>query len=163
MSDAPHAQRQVMASFATHEAADSAIQYLTAEAIPRDQISIRTSDTGLQPVQAPGETDGVVQEDEQRNLRTMGTSIASAGAAMAAAGVVVATGGAALPAVAAAAAAGLGAGAVTQGVSNAATPDVVPDSEKAVAVLTVNVANADQAERAKGVLRKVSAIKVWEE
>ena len=159
----PPTSRKVMASFATQEAAENAVQYLTAEAIPRDQINIRTSDTGNQPVQAPGETDGVMQEDEHRNLRTMGTSLASAGAGMAAAGVVIATGGAALPAVAAAAAAGLGIGAASQGVAAATSPDVVPDAEKSVATLTVSAANADQAERAKGVLSKVSAVKVWEE
>jgi len=157
------AGRKIMASFATREDAERAVQFLNAEAIPGDQVSIRTADTGLQPVQAPGDTNDTVQEDEQRSLRTMGTSLASAGAAMAAAGLVVATGGAALPAVAAAAAAGVGAGAASQGVAAAATPDVVPDSEKAVAVVTVDAANTDQAERAKGVLGKVSAMKVWEE
>jgi mevalonate pyrophosphate decarboxylase len=153
----------VVATFATHEAADSALQYLNADAIPRDRITIRTAEVSQQPPQAPHETDGKLQEDEHRNLRTMGTGLAASGAGMAAAGAVIATGGAALPAIAAAALAGLGAGAASEGVAAAASPDVVPDEEKAVAVLVVAAANVDQAERAKGVLRNTSALRVWEE
>jgi hypothetical protein len=93
----------------------------------------------------------------------MGTGLAASGAGMAAAGVVVATGGAALPAIAAAALAGLGAGAASEGVAAAASPDVKPDEEKAVAVLIVAAANTDHVERAKGVLRNASALRVWEE
>jgi hypothetical protein len=159
----PPTRINVVATFATHEAAEYAMQFLDAEAIPRDQITIRTAEISQQPPQAPNETDGKLQEDEHRNLRTMGTGIAASGAGMAAAGVVIATGGAALPAIAAAAAAGLGIGAASEGVAAAANPDVKPDSEKAVVALTVTTTTADQVERAKGVLRKVSAIEVWEE
>ena len=155
--------RKVVASFATREEAETAIQYLDADAIPRSQIEIRAADVAQQPVQAPGDTDGTLQEDETRAIRSNLTGLAASGAGMAAAGVVIATGGAALPAIAAAAVAGIGAGAATQGAAVAANPDVVPDSEKAAAVLTVNATNTDQVERAKGVLRNSSAIRVWEE
>jgi hypothetical protein len=155
--------RHVVATFATREAAESALQYLDAEAIPRDRITIRTAEVSQEPPHAPNEMDDRLQEDEHRNLRTMGTGLAASGAGMAAAGVVVATGGAALPAIAAAALAGLGAGAASEGVAAAASPDVKPDEEKAVAVLIVAAANTDHAERAKGVLRNASALRVWEE
>ncbi|MFC0385260.1 hypothetical protein [Muricoccus vinaceus] len=153
----------VNASFATREEAESALQYLNAEAIPQELVAIRTGETSLAPPQPPGEPEGQVQEDEHRNLRTMGSSMAAAGAGMAAAGAVVATGGAALPAIAAAAVAGLGAGAASEGVSAASGTNVKPESEKAAAVVTVTPATADQSVRAKGVLGKLSAIKVWEE
>jgi hypothetical protein len=165
MSDTSNQARypDVMATFASRQDAEAALQYLDADAIPRDRITIRTAEVTQEPPHAPHEMDGRVQEDEQRNLRTMTSSLAASGAGMAAAGVVIATGGAALPAVAAAAVAGLGAGAVTEGVATAASPDVRPDEEKAAAVLVVSPANVDQAERAKSVLNKVSAIRVWEE
>ncbi|MBI0536027.1 hypothetical protein D9599_10625 [Roseomonas sp. KE2513] len=154
---------KVVATFATRDAAENALQYLNAEAIPQELVSIRTSEASLEPPHAPDEMNGQVQEDEHRNLRTMGSSMAATGAGMAAAGAVVATGGAALPAIAAAAIAGLGAGAASEGISAATGADVKPDSEKAAAVITVTPATTDQAERAKGVLRKVSALRVWEE
>ncbi|MFH5925973.1 hypothetical protein [Roseomonas xinghualingensis] len=155
--------RHVVATFTTREAAESALQYLDADAIPRDRITIRTAEVTQEPPHAPHEMEGRVQEDEHRNLRTMGTSLAASGAGMAAAGVVIATGGAALPAIAAAALAGLGAGAASEGVAAAADPDVKPDSEKPAAVLIVSAANVDQAERAKGILNNASALRVWDE
>ena len=165
MSDTPKqtTHTNVVATFATREAAETALQYLSAEAIPSDRITIRSAEVSLQPPQAPHETDGKLQEDEHRNLRSMTTGLAASGAGMAAAGIVIATGGAALPAVAAAAIAGLGAGAASEGVATAAAPNVVPDSEKAVVSLIVSAANVDQAERAKGVLGNTSALRVWEE
>jgi hypothetical protein len=165
MPETPNAANRpsVMATFADRDAMNSAMTYLDAEAIPRSQVTIRTADVSQQPPHEPHETDDKLQEDEQRNLRSMTTGLAASGAGMAAAGVVIATGGAALPAVAAAAAAGLGAGAAAEGVASAASPDVKPDEEKAVGVLIVSVDSTDQAERAKGVLRKVGATRVWEE
>jgi len=154
---------KVVASFATREEADQALQYLNAEAIPQELVSIRTSEVSLEPPHAPDEMNNQVQEDEHRNLRTMGSSMAASGAGMAAAGAVVATGGAALPAIAAAAIAGLGAGVASEGVSAATNVSVKPDAEKAAVVVTVTPNSADQSERAKGVLRKLSAIRVWEE
>lgn len=159
----PSAHPKVVASFSTREAAENALQYLNAEAIPQDLISIRTGEVSLESPHAPDEMEGQVQEDEHRNLRTMGSSMAASGAGMAAAGVVIATGGAALPAIAAAAIAGLGVGAAGEGISAATGTNVKPDTEKAAAIVTVAAATADQAERAKGVLRKVSALRVWEE
>lgn len=154
---------KVVATFATREAAENALQFLNAEAIPQELVSISTGEVSLEPAHAPHEMDHQVQEDEHRNLRTMGSSMAASGAGMAAAGAVVATGGAALPAIAAAAIAGLGAGVASEGVSAATNVDVKPDAEKAAAVVTVTPTTADQSERAKGVLRKVSALRVWEE
>ena len=153
----------VVATFASRADAENALQFLNAEAIPKDRITIRTAEPTQEPPHAPGEMEGKVQEDEQRNLRTMGSSMAASGAGMAAAGAVVATGGAALPAIVAAAVAGLGVGAASEGVAAAASPDVKPESEKAAVSIIVSTANADQSARAKGVLPKVSARKVWEE
>ncbi|WP_424139238.1 hypothetical protein [Roseomonas chloroacetimidivorans] len=153
----------VVATFATREAAEDALQYLDADAIPRDRIAVRTAEVTQEPPHAPNEMEGKVQEDEHRNLRSMGAQLAGSGAGMAAAGAVIATGGAALAAIAAAAIAGIGAAAASEGVASASSPDVKPDSEKAVAAVVVAAADTHQAEMAKGVFSKTSALRIWEE
>ncbi|MBP0446632.1 hypothetical protein J8J14_17800 [Roseomonas sp. SSH11] len=159
----PQVHSHVVATFATREAAEAAIQYLDADAIPRDRIAVRTAEVTQEPPRPPNEMEGRVQEDEQRNLRSMSAQLAGSGAGMAAAGAVVATGGAALVAIAAAAIAGIGAAAATEGVASAASPDVKPESEKAAAAVVVAAADTNQAERAKGVFNKSSALRVWQE
>ncbi|UFN47643.1 hypothetical protein LPC08_16700 [Roseomonas sp. OT10] len=163
MSASPNPARQpnILASFADQETLDSALSYLEGEAIPRAQLSVRHADTAGEVMTDTGQEP--LREDEERNLRTLRTGTAAAVAGLATAGVVVATGGAAIPALAAAAAAGVGAGGLSEVASQATgtAPDAASDSARAI--LVVAPANVDQAERARGILRKVAALKVWEE
>ncbi|WP_426956556.1 hypothetical protein [Muricoccus radiodurans] len=167
MAEQPqHRHGRIHASFESHADAEAAVGYLRGEAIPEELITLSTGGPTPDPqpaVVAQPSTNEALQEDEHRNLRALGTGIAAAGAGMAAAGVVIATGGAALPAVAAAVAAGTGAGIASEGVAAAANPDVKPDSEKAVATITVAPQSADQSVRAAGMLRRSRALKVWED
>ena len=107
--------------------------------------------------------DEPLREDEHRNLRTMRNSMAAAAAGMAAAGVVVATGGAAIPAVGAALAAGAGAGGLSELASQASGTEGTAATEHAEAIVVVKPANVDQTERARSILNRAAALKVWEE
>jgi hypothetical protein len=173
-TSATPAQPTILASFRDKEAVEAALSYLEGEAIPRAQISVRHAD----PTPAPAETaapapqaetmpedsgDEPLREDEHRNLRTMRNSMAAAAAGMAAAGVVVATGGAAIPAVGAALAAGAGAGGLSELASQASGTEGTAATEHAAAIVVVKPANVDQAERARSILNRAAALKVWEE
>ena len=174
-TSATPAQPTILASFRDKEAVEAALSYLEGEAIPRAQISVRHADPAAP---APAETaspaprsetmpedsgEEPLREDEHRNLRTMRNSMAAAAAGMAAAGVVVATGGAAAPAVGAAIAAGAGAGGLSELASRASGVEGTAATEHAEAIVVVKPANVDQAERARSILNRASALKVWEE
>jgi len=163
MSQSSETPRQptILASFRTKEELEAALSYLEGEAISRSQISVRQADAPSEPSTHTGSEP--LREDEHRNLRTMRTSMAAAAVGMAAAGVVVATGGAALPAVGAAVAAGAGAGGLSEVAAQATGTESTAASEHGQAIVVVKPANVDQTERARGILRKTSAIKVWEE
>ena len=160
MTETPNPTRHatILARFATRDALDAALSHLEGEAIPRAQIEVRSAAAPSEPP-----SDEPLREDEERNLRTMRTSMAAAGAGMAAAGVVIATGGAALPAVAAAVAAGAGAGAVSEGAARALGTAGEAQSQHAGHVVAVAPANTDQAVRAKSILGRSGAEQVWEE
>ena len=163
MSDTPTAMRQpnILASFDSKETLESALSYLEGEAIPRAQLSVRHADTAGE---VPDDTGSEpLRADEHRNLRTLRTSMAGVVGAFAAAGAVVATGGAALPALGAAAAAGLGAGGLSEIAAQGSGTSSTAASEHAETILVVCPANVDQAERARSVLGKVSALRIWEE
>lgn len=174
-TSATPAQPTILASFRDKEAVEAALSYLEGEAIPRAQISVRHADPVTPPPSAgagtatQGETmpedtgEEPLREDEHRNLRTMRNSMAAAAAGMAAAGVVVATGGAAIPAVGAALAAGAGAGGLSELASQASGTEGTAATEHAEAIVVVKPANVDQAERARSILKRTSALKVWEE
>lgn len=174
-TSATPAQPTILASFRDKEAVEAALSYLEGEAIPRAQISVRHADPAAP---APAETaspapqsktmpedsgEEPLREDEHRNLRTMRNSMAAAAAGMAAAGVVVATGGAAAPAVGAAIAAGAGAGGLSELASQASGVEGTAATEHAEAIVVVKPANVDQAERARSILNRAAALKVWEE
>lgn len=175
-TSATPAQPTILASFRDKEAVEAVLSYLEGEAIPRAQISVRHADPT--PAPAPAETaapatlaetmpedsgDEPLREDEHRNLRTMRNSMAAAAAGMAAAGVVVATGGAAIPAVGAALAAGAGAGGLSELASQASGTEGTAATEHAEAIVVVKPANVDQTERARSILNRAAALKVWEE
>lgn len=105
------------------------------------------------------------REDDTRNMRTLGTSTATAATAMAAAGVVIATGGAALPAVAAAAAAGGATMAAGEAVGHRLAPNAGAASQAAAdaggVVLAVHAASPELAATAEEILRGCGATKVW--
>lgn len=147
----------VCGEFRDRAALDSALSRLEGSLFQRADLSVR----------GPGErhASNAVRDDDARNLRTLGTSTASAGAAIAAAGVVIATGGAALPAIAAAAAVGGATAAAGTAVGVAATPDDpaeptagAPDE---AAVLVVNAAGAEKVAKAEELLREAGAMRVW--
>ncbi|WP_376097342.1 hypothetical protein ACE7GA_06540 [Roseomonas sp. CCTCC AB2023176] len=159
---------RVHASFRTQAEADEALSYLEGEAIPRAQLAVQHADaqpraTAREETVIPKETDEPLRDDEERNIRILRTSTAGVAAAFAAAGAVVATGGAALPAVAAGVAAGAGAGALSEGAARSAGTQGEAQTDHAGLIVVVTPMNADQSERAKGILRKVSATRVWEE
>ncbi|UPG72001.1 hypothetical protein MVG78_15920 [Roseomonas gilardii subsp. gilardii] len=174
-TSATPAQPTILASFRDKAAVEAALSYLEGEAIPRAQISVRHADPVTPPpsagagAAAQGETmpedtgEEPLRKDEHRNLRTMRNSMAAAAAGMAAAGVVVATGGAAIPAVGAALAAGAGAGGLSELASQASGTEGTAATEHAEAIVVVKPANVDQAERARSILERTSALKVWEE
>lgn len=175
-SSATPAQPTILASFRDKEAVEAALSYLEGEAIPRAQISVRHADPAPPPTPAEAASpapqsetmpedsgDEPLREDEHRNLRTMRNSMAAAAAGMAAAGVVVATGGAAAPAVGAAIAAGAGAGGLSELASQASGTEGTATTEHAEAIVVVKPANVDQAERARSILNRAAALRVWEE
>lgn len=178
-SSATPAQPTILASFRDREAVEAALSYLEGEAIPRAQISVRHADPApTPPTPTPAEAaspapqsetmpedsgDEPLREDEHRNLRTMRNSMAAAAAGMAAAGVVVATGGAAAPAVGAAIAAGAGAGGLSELASQASGIEGTAATEHAEAIVVVKPTNVDQAERARSILNRAAALRVWEE
>ncbi|MFT8243617.1 hypothetical protein [Roseomonas sp. BN140053] len=166
MSDSPNTtattgQPNILASFRDKETLESALSYLEGEAISRAQLSVRHAESAAEMPDHTGSEP--LREDEHRNLRTLRTSTAGVIGAFAAAGAVVATGGAALPAVAAAAAAGIGAGGLSELAAQATGTESTAASEHAELILVVSPANTDQAERARGILRKVATVRVWEE
>lgn len=175
-SSATPAQPTILASFRDREAVEAALSYLEGEAIPRAQISVRHADPVPTPTPAEAASpapqsetmpedsgDEPLREDEHRNLRTMRNSMAAAAAGMAAAGVVVATGGAAAPAVGAAIAAGAGAGGLSELASQASGIEGTAATEHAEAIVVVKPTNVDQAERARSILNRAAALRVWEE
>lgn len=186
LSGQPQARRQphILAAFETADGADTAMMYLDAEAIPRERVQVRAPNPaapGAAPAAAVPETpalgpddrmpDGTpLTEEEQTNTRVLRTSTVGVAAAFAGAGAVIATGGAALPAVAAAVVAGTGAGGLSELASKVAsgaglgsTAETASPEEGAAAILVVDPENEDQAERARGVLKKVATLRVWEE
>ncbi len=157
----PASYPRIHASFRNQGDADAALSFLEGDAIPRAQLAVEHADVSTGAT-IQGETDEPLRDDEERSIRTLRTSGAAVVAGMAAAGAVIATGGAALPAVIAAAAAGGGAGALSQGAALFSGTSGQAQTDHAEIVVVVTPMNADQSERAKGVLRKTSATRVWE-
>ena len=148
---------QVCGEFRDGEKLDAAMSRLEGSDFQRADLSL----------QIPGEArqEGATREDDTRNLRTLGTSMATAVTAMAAAGIVIASGGAALPAVVAAAAAGGITGAAGTAIGQAVAPDGQDSAHKAAdedgVVLIVHAASADKQAKAEALLRECGATRVW--
>jgi hypothetical protein len=111
---------------------------------------------------APG--DGQVEDDEQQ-VRTLGSGLAGAVAGMAAAGAVVLSGGAVLPAVAAAVAAGGGAVAGVRALGQAFAPGGQGEMGRAAdaegVTLAVRVDRPGEVGRAEEIIRGAGAARVW--
>jgi hypothetical protein len=106
--------------------------------------------------------DNPITPSDQRQIRTMGSSMAAAAGGIAAAGITVATGGAAAVVIGAAVVAGAGAGLLT----NAATSpsdgakgagDALPGQKL---LLTVRTGTADREARARQVMQAAGALQI---
>ena len=162
-TDRPAAMAQVCGEFHDKEKLEEALSRLEGGAFQRADLSVRMPgrpDDSVSPSR-----ENPMREDEARNLRTLGTSLAAAGVAMGAAGAVVATGGAALPAAAAAAAAGGATLAAGEAVGQAAAPGGETDQQRAAevtgVVLMVHAAWPEKRARAEALLRECGATRVW--
>lgn len=155
---------QVCGEFHGKEPMEEAIMRLTGSVFDRSQISVRVP--GREDAGTYSSRENPVQEDDARNLRTLGTSTAGAALGMAAAGVVIATGGAALPAVAAAAAAGGATVAAGELAGAAATPGGKTEQQHAAdagkgVVVMVSADTPERQRKAEEILQGAGATRVW--
>jgi hypothetical protein len=155
---------QVCGEFHGKEAMEEAIMRLGGSIFDRSQISVRVP--GREDPQSYSSRETPVQEDDARNLRTLGTSTAAAGLGMAAAGAVIASGGAALPAVAAAVAAGGATVAAGEVAGAAATTDGETAQEHAAehgagVIVMVSADTPERQTQAEEILREAGAVRVW--
>jgi len=163
--DAPAKPRapQVCGEFHGKERMEEAVMRLAGSIFDRSQISIRVP--GHEDEASYSSRETPVQEDDARNLRTLGTSTAAAGLGMAAAGAVIATGGAALPAVAAAAAAGGATIAAGEAAGSAATSGGETDQQHAAdergVIVMVSADTPERQAKAEEIMRDAGAAKVW--
>jgi hypothetical protein len=153
---------EVQGVFPSDAALQDAIARLTRAGFDRADFSLPEAAPAPSRATPEGEAGNPNTEDDQRQTRTLGNSMAASAGAMAAAGAVIATGGAALPAVAAAVAGGVGLGAATNVATTASNKVEHDEREEAAArgelVLSVrtNAARrsvAEEAMRAAGSTR----------
>jgi hypothetical protein len=123
--------QEVRGIFPNDTALQDAVSRLTHAGFDRADISV--PDPAAPPGVATPEqgAKNPHTEDDDRQLRTVHTSLAGSAAALLAAGAVIGTGGAAAPAVAAAAAAGLAAGGIAHALTREA--DKAEHEEQALA------------------------------
>jgi len=161
--DSHTAAPQVCGEFHDKDKLDQAMTLLQGSMFQRADLSLRIP--GREDDRSYSGQETPVQEDDARNLRTLGTAMGTAGVAMGAAGAVIATGGAALPAAAAAVAAGGATMAASEAAGQAAAPGGKPPQEQAAeqtgVVLMVHAASPDRIARAEEVLRASGATRVW--
>ena len=155
---------QVCGLFRGKDGMEEALMRLDGGTFDRSQISVRVP--GREDASAYSGSETPVQEDDARNLRTLGTSTAAAGLGMAAAGAVIATGGAALPAIAAAAAAGGATFAAGAAAGAAATTDGETAQQHAAehgpgVIVMVSANTPERQAKAEEILREAGAEKVW--
>ncbi|MCK8785508.1 hypothetical protein M0638_14050 [Roseomonas sp. NAR14] len=164
-NDATAAATQVCGEFHDQEKLDGALSRLEGSLFQRADLSVRHGGTAAPTAGESAEAEEPTRHDDVRNLRQLGTGIASAAAGMAAAGAVIATGGAALPAVAAAAAGGIGTAAAGTAIGQAAAPDgdapMHQDAEAGGAILMVHADTPEKQARAEQLLRECGAARVW--
>ncbi len=161
--DARTASPQVCGEFHDRTQLEEAMTRLQGGMFQRADLSVRMP--GREDDSSYSGQETPVQEDDARNLRTLGTAMGTAGVAMGAAGAVIATGGAALPAAAAAAAAGGATMAASEAVGQAAAPGGKTEQEQAAertgVVLMVHAATPERIARAEEVLRACGATRIW--
>jgi hypothetical protein len=155
---------QVCGAFQSKDGMEEAIMRLEGSVFDRSQISVRVP--GREDDDSYSSRETPVQEDDARNLRTLGTSTAGAALGMAAAGVVIATGGAALPAVAAAAAATGATVAAGELAGAAATPGGETAQQHAAehgegVIVMVSAQTEERQAKAEEILRGAGATRVW--
>nr|WP_294518860.1 hypothetical protein [uncultured Rhodopila sp.] len=150
---------QVRATFADADRMQDAVGKLSVSGFDRADISLPSA-TGASNPLAAGSRPAATEEDA-RQSRTLGASLAGTAAALAAAGVTIASGGAAVPAVAAAVAAGGAAGGATFAVHGAANKAEQQDRDaRAQAgdlVLIVQAKTPEKQSAAEVILRAAGA------
>jgi hypothetical protein len=152
---------EVRAIFASDAALQDAIDRLTRVGFDRADLSLPDAHPMMaQATPEQGAADPDTDEDN-RQIRTMQTSMAGGTGALVAAGVVVMTGGAALPALAAAAVAGLGVGGLVSAANTAGVHAQHNARESAAGrgelVLSVRVSDEGDRARAEQAMREAGA------
>lgn len=164
--DTRTAAPQVCGEFHDKARLDQAMTVLQGSMFQRADLSVRVP--GREDDRSYSGQETPVQEEDARNLRTLGTALGTAGVALGTAAAVVASGGAALPAGAAAAAAvaaGGGTMAASEGLGQVIAPHGKTAQDQAAehggVVLMVHAATPDRIARAEEVMRACGATRVW--
>lgn len=156
--------RQVRATFANPDQMQDAVGRLSVSGFDRADLSLPSESGGSGETDLTAESKPASTEDDARQARTLGASLAGTAAALAAAGVTIATGGAAAPAVAAAAIAGGAAGGTAFAVHGAADQTEQRSREARAAagdlVLTVHIKTAAKQQEAEEILRAAGATNI---
>ncbi len=171
MPATPHVQpalneaiEEVQGIFPDDAALQVAIGNLTRLGFDRAQISLPAANPAAADATPEQGAADPVTEDDQRQMRTLGSSAAAAAGAMLGAGVTVATGGAAGLAIAAAAGLGAlsGGAALAAGatVSHAASTARAADAALGQLVLAVSVQGPDSTARARTAMADAGASRV---
>jgi hypothetical protein len=140
---------ELRASFPDIASRDAAVEHLTTNGFDRADLTMPdAADADAPPV----------TETDQRQARTLGTSLGASAGALAAAGAVIASGGALLPAVGAAVAGAAAAGAL--GGAAASTGEQQDTATAEGLVLTVRLADAGKRAAAEAALRAAGATRL---
>jgi hypothetical protein len=155
---------EVRARFATAAQMQDAVDKLSLSGFDRADLSLpevappaadATPEAGAKPADT---------EEDARQERTLGSSMAAAVAALAAGGLTVATGGAAAPAIAAAVVAGGAAGGTAYAVGSAANANEQHDrdakADSGTLVLSVRAPTAQKRSEAEAILREAGGMDV---
>jgi isopropylmalate/homocitrate/citramalate synthase len=153
--------QEVQGIFPSDAALQDAVGRLTRAGFDRAAISLPAANPPAAEATPSAGAENPVTEDDTRQARTLGSSMAATAGAMVGAGVVVATGGAAVAAVAAAAGLGLVAG----GAAHTAAPTVQDDARDAAAaagelVLSATAHDPDAVLKATAAMQAAGATRV---
>lgn len=156
--------QEVQGAFPSDAALQDAVSELTLVGYDRADFSL-PEDQPANEVVTPNESAGSpTDEEDKRQLRTMGTSMAGYVGAVAVAGATLATGGAAGLAVAAAAVVGAGtaaaANAAGQAANNAQVNERNRRGQEGRLILAVRVRSTEQAEQVTALMQKTGATRV---
>ena len=153
--------QEVQGIFPSDAALQDAVGRLTRAGFDRAAISLPAANPRAADATPSAGAENPVTEDDTRQARTLGSSMAATAGAMVGAGVAVATGGAAVAAVAAAAGLGLVAG----GAAHTAAPTVQNDARDAAAeagqlVLSATAHDPDAVLKATAAMQAAGATRV---